>query len=90
MKEKFNKGRQVDDQKILSSDDGFGAVTMCPGGVVHVNLPHYTLKFLPSEFERFSDLIAKARMNQDRPRKPDQRPKLQLVSSEDEEEDTKK
>ena len=80
----------MDDQKILSSDDGFGAVTMCPGGVVHVNLPHYTLKFLPTEFERFSDLIAKARMNQDRPRKSDQRPKLQLVSSENEEDESEK
>lgn len=90
MIEKNDRGRQVDDQKILSSDEGFGAVTMCPGGVVHVNLPHYTLKFLPSEFERFSDLIAKARMNKDRPRKPDQRPKLQLVSSENEEDDLEK
>ncbi|MDD3471232.1 MAG: hypothetical protein PHS86_00465 [Syntrophaceae bacterium] len=71
----------MDDQKILSSDDGFGAVTVCPGGVVHVNLLHFTLKFLPNEFERFSDLIAKARMNQGRPKKPEHRPKLQVVST---------
>ncbi len=74
----------MDDQKVLASDDGFGAVTMCPGGVVHVNLPHFTLKFLPDDFDRFADLIAKARMNRDRPGKIEQRrPKLQLVSSDD-------
>lgn len=76
----------MDDQKVLSSEDGFGAVTVCPGGVVHVNLPHFTLKFLPEDFDRFSDLIAKARLNRDRPKKVDQRPKLQLVSSEDDSE----
>lgn len=76
----------MDDQKILSSDDGFGAVTMCPGGVVHVNLPHVTIKFLPEDFERFSDLIAKARLKHERPKKIEQRPRLQLVCSEPDDE----
>lgn len=77
----------MDDQSILSSIDGFGAVTTCPGGVVHVNLPHFTLKFLPEDFQRFAELIAKARMNQDRPRKIEQRPRLQVVSTETDESD---
>ncbi len=77
----------MDDQKLLSSDDGFGAVTMCPGGVVHVNLPHFTLKFLSDDFERFSDLIAKARINLDPPKKIDKRPRLQLVSPDAESEE---
>ena len=77
----------MDDQKILSSDDGFGAVTMCPGGVVHVNLPHITLKFLPEDFKRFSDLISKARLNHDRPKKIEQKPKLQLVSAKTDQDD---
>lgn len=90
MIENKEEDSKVDDQKILSTDDGFGAVTMCPGGVVHVNLPHVTLKFLPDDFDRFSDLIAKAKLNHDRPRKTEQRPKLQLVCTEDSDDDSNK
>ncbi len=53
----------MDDTKILASDPNFGNVSVCAGGVVHINLPHVTLKFLPADFVRFSDLVAEARGN---------------------------
>lgn len=77
----------MEDQTILANDPDFGNVTVCPGGVVHVNLVHVSLKFGPSDFVRLSDLMAKARTsfeNRQRPR--DAKPRLQLVSSEDPEE----
>ncbi len=74
----------MEDQTILANDPEFGNVTVCPGGVVHVNLVHVSLKFGPSDFVRLSDLMTKARSsfeNRQRPRNA--KPRLQLVSSED-------
>jgi hypothetical protein len=71
----------LDDHIILAGDDGFGSVSVCPGGVVHVNLQHVSLKFLPSDFTKFSDLIARAKINfGKRGGLGDGKPHLQLVS----------
>jgi hypothetical protein len=70
----------LDDQTILASEENFGNVTVCPGGVVHINLAHLTVKFLPSDFVRFSDLISKARLKFDPPRPGKGKPKLHVVS----------
>ncbi len=71
----------TEDQTILASDENFGNVSMCPGGVVHVNLVHLSLKFLPEDFVRFCELVGKARLNLDQ--RPPQRgkPHLQVVTS---------
>lgn len=75
--------RTLDDQ-ILASEENFGSVTVCPGGVVHVNLAHCSLKLLPADFIRFSELIAQARIKFGPPRPTvGGKPRLQLVSPED-------
>jgi|GEM_PF-484428 len=72
----------LDDQTILATSEDFGTVSVCPGGVVHVNLAHCSLKFLPSDFLKFSELMAEAQRNFDPPRRLTGRPLLQVVSSE--------
>ena len=74
----------MDDQTVLASTENFGTVSVCPGGVVHINLPHCSLKFLPSDFVKFAELIAKARVKFEQPVRPDGKPRLQLVPSETE------
>ncbi|MBI5249164.1 MAG: hypothetical protein HY912_06690 [Desulfomonile tiedjei] len=74
----------MEDHTILASSDNFGNVTVCPGGVVHVNLSHCSLKFTPSDFVKLSELIAKARISFDSPRKGSAKPHLQLVTSDQE------
>ncbi len=71
----------MEDHTILATEENFGAVSVCPGGVVHINLAHLTLKFLPSEFEKFSDLVAKAKLNFTRPKRTEGKPHLQVVTS---------
>ena len=73
----------MDDQTILASVDNFGNVTVCPGGVVHVNLAHLSLKFVPSDFAKFSELIFKARQKFDAPVPERGKPKLHLVSGDE-------
>jgi hypothetical protein len=70
----------VDDQKILASQEDFGNVSVCPGGVVHVNLVHLSIKLLPSDFVKFCDLISQARRNFDAPPRSGGKPVLQVVS----------
>ena len=74
----------MDDQTILANSENFGSVTVCPGGVVHVHLPHCSLKFTPSDFAKFCELIGKARLNFEAPRKESAKPRLQLVTSDPE------
>ena len=52
----------MEEYTILASDPDFGTVSVCPGGVVHVTLQHLSLKFVPADFAKFSDLISKARL----------------------------
>ncbi len=77
----------MEDHTILATEENFGAVSVCPGGIVHINLPHLTLKLLPSEFEKFSDLVAKARLNFARPKRTEGKPHLQVVTSDPEPDD---
>jgi hypothetical protein len=77
----------MEDHTILATEENFGAVSVCPGGIVHINLPHLTLKLLPSEFEKFSDLVAKARLGFARPKRTEGKPHLQVVISEPEPDD---
>lgn len=72
----------MDDQTVLASSENFGTVSVCPGGVVHINLPHCSLKFLPADFVKFAELIAQARIKFDQPVRSDGKPRLQIVSSE--------
>ena len=73
----------MQDHTILASDINFGTVSICPGGVVHINLQHCSLKFVPSDFATFADLIARARLNfGKRPPLGDGKPQLHLVSRE--------
>jgi len=69
----------LEDQTILATSENFGTVSVCHGGVVHINLPHCSLKFLPSDFAKFCELIANARMKFDAPRRGDGKPRLQIV-----------
>ena len=75
----------MDDQTILASLENFGTVSVCPGGVVHINLPHCSLKFLPDDFTKFCELIANARTKFDIPRRGDGKPHLQIVASDNHE-----
>ncbi len=70
----------MDDQIVLATSENFGNVTVCPGGVVHVNLAHVSLKLLPSEFIRLSDLIAQARIRFEPPSRSGGKPSLQVVT----------
>lgn len=70
-----------DEQTILASDENFGNVAVCPGGVVHVNLVHLSLKFLPEDFVRLSELVNKARLKLEQKPPPRGKPRLQLVPS---------
>lgn len=72
----------MDDHTILASEENFGSVTVCPGGVVHIHLPHFSLKFISTDFVKFHDMIAKARLQLDMPRRADGKPRLHLVSPE--------
>lgn len=74
----------MDDQTILASEENFGNVTVCPGGVVHVNLTYVSLKFMPTDFVRFSDLVSKARVKFEPPRPEKGKPRLHLVCGEEE------
>ena len=79
----------MEDQTILANDPDFGNVTVCPGGVVHVNLLHVSLKFGPSDFVRLSDLMAQARNSfENRQRPKGGKPRLQIVGPEDAEDPT--
>jgi hypothetical protein len=71
----------VDEQTILASDENFGNVSVCPGGVVHINLVHLTLKLMPEDFVRFSELIGKARLNLHQKSPARSKPHLQVVAS---------
>jgi len=81
-----DKERLLDEQTILATLENFGAVSVCHGGVVHVNLPHCSLKFLPSDFAKLCELIANARMKFDLPRRGDGKPRLQIVPSDNHQE----
>jgi len=70
----------VDDQRILASQEDFGNVSVCPGGVVHVNLVHVSLKLVPADFIKLSELISQARRNLDAPPRSPGKPVLQVVS----------
>ena len=72
----------MDDQTILAVLENFGTVSVCPGGIVHVNLAHCSLKFLPSDFEKFCELVGEAQRKFDPPRRVSGRPVLQVVTSE--------
>lgn len=76
------KERELEDQTILAIAENFGNVSVCPGGVIHVNLAHYSLKFIPADFVKFSDMMAEARRNFEPQRRTTGRPLLQVVSSE--------
>jgi hypothetical protein len=76
-----DKEQLLDDQTILATSENFGTVSVCHGGVVHINLPHCSLKFLPSDFTKFCELIGNARMKFDAPKRPDGKARLQLVPS---------
>ena len=71
----------MEEHTILAADNDFGTVSVCPGGVIHVTLAHYSLKFLPADFTKLADLIRKARVNLgDRPQLTSGKPRLQVVS----------
>ncbi|MGC8603954.1 MAG: hypothetical protein ACP5VS_09725 [Desulfomonilaceae bacterium] len=72
----------MEDHTILATEENFGAVSVCPGGIVHINMAHLTLKLLPSDFEKFSDLVAKARLNFAPPKRTEGKPHLQVVTTE--------
>ncbi len=71
------------DQTILVDDENFGNVIVCPGGVVHVNLTHVSLKFLPDDFLKFADLIEKAHRKYEAPLLTGSKPRLHLVAQEE-------
>jgi hypothetical protein len=73
----------LDEQTILASEENFGNVAVCPGGIVHVNLTHCSLKFLPQDFVKFSELVGRAILKyQASPAQTSGKPRLHLVSSE--------
>lgn len=77
----------MDDQIVASIED-FGNVYVCPGGVIHINLAHMSLKFGPGDFAKFADLISQANGSLNAPRRRSgAKPQLQLVSD-DHSEDT--
>ena len=67
---------------VLADEPNFGNVAMCPGGVVHINLAHVSLKMDASDFRRLSALIAKAdqKLSEQSPRLPGS-PHLHVVPS---------
>ncbi len=75
----------MDEHTILADDENFGNVVVCPGGVVHVNLTHCSLKFVPEDFLKFSELIEKARRKYDTPQLTGSKPRLRLVASDPDE-----
>ncbi len=78
MKETFG-GANLEDQTILADHENFGNVILCPGGVIHINLTHLSLKFLPDDFVKFSELIEKARRQYKPPGLTNEKPRLHLV-----------
>ena len=75
----------MDNHTILADDENVGNVVVCPGGVVHVNLTHLSLKFTPEDFLKFSELIDKARRKYEAPQLTGSKHRLRLVASETEE-----
>ena len=69
----------MSDQTILVDDENFGNVIVCPGGVVHINLTHVSLKFLPEDFLKFADLVGKAHRKYEAPLLTGNKPRLHLV-----------
>ncbi len=78
----------MDEHTILADDENFGNVVVCPGGVVHVNLTHCSLKFVPEDFLKFSELIDKARRKYEAPQLTGGKPRLRLVASDADEQTT--
>jgi len=74
----------LDDQTILATVENFGTVSVCPGGIVHINLPHCAVKFLPADFAKFCELIGQARARFDAPKRTLGKPRLQVVGPEPE------
>lgn len=73
----------MEEHTILATDDDFGTISLCPGGVVHINLAHYSLKFVPSDFMKLAELVGKARLTLgNRPQLTAAKPHLQVVSRE--------
>ncbi|HMK34696.1 MAG TPA: hypothetical protein VK463_06500 [Desulfomonilaceae bacterium] len=72
----------MEDQRILATAENFGTVSVCSGGVVHINLPHCSLKFIPADFSKFCELISQAKANFEPPRRAEGKSRLQLVTSE--------
>lgn len=72
----------MDEFSVLADEPNFGNVAMCPGGVVHINLAHVSLKMDSSDFRRLSVLIAKAgqKLSEQSPRLPGS-PHLHIVQS---------
>jgi hypothetical protein len=69
----------MEDHKTLAISEDFGLVTECPGGIIHVHLHHMTLKFMPNDFVKLTDLLNKARAQCDAPQKGCGKPHLQIV-----------
>ena len=77
----------MDEVQILAGLEGFGNVSVCPGGIIHINLPHCSLKFTPSDFAKFAELIAQARLKMEaRQVRTEGKPQLRIVASGNDEE----
>jgi hypothetical protein len=82
MKSGPQEDKAVDEVEILAGLEDFGNVSICPGGIIHINLPHCSLKFTPSDFSRFAELIGLARLKTEaRQVTTDGKPQLQIVPS---------
>jgi hypothetical protein len=82
MKPGPQEDKAVDEVEILAGLENFGNVSVCPGGIIHINLPHCSLKFTPSDFSRFAELIGQARLKTEaRQVTTDGKPQLQIVPS---------
>ena len=70
----------MDEFSILADEPDFGNISMCPGGIVHVNLAHVSLKMNSSDFKRFADLIGRANQKlSDQSNRPVGSPRLHVV-----------
>ncbi len=77
----------MDELKILAGLEGFGNVSVCPGGIIHINLPHCSLKFTPSDFAKFAELIAQAGLKAEaRQVRTEGKPQLRIVGPGNDEE----
>lgn len=70
----------MEDHKTLAVSEDFGLVTECPGGIIHIHLHHMTLKFMPNDFAKLTDLLIQARAQCDLPQKTGAKPHLQIVA----------